>query len=434
MNDQKNSFLTILDVRDTSIANLQKSLIKLEGELKEKEIELSKRTQEAKEKELEIQEKELEIQENELEFHKKELEIHEKEIALLNITHEAKEKEVIIQNQGQLLKKFDSRFRYWKYLIVPTERLVNKLWSPFINLRIKVRAIFTPRLGNLQQYAPRELILPTHYTNTIQASSLPKISIVTPSFRQGEFIERTIKSVLEQSYPNLEYFVQDGGSEDTSKEILEQYSDRLTGWESKSDKGQTHAINLGFAKTTGEIMAWLNSDDIILPGTLNYVADYFNNHPEIDVVYGNRLQIDINDKEIGRWIMPAHDNEVLSWADFIPQETLYWRRSIWKKVDEKVDESFRFAMDWDLLVRLRDVGAQFSRLPRFLGGFRIHPQQKTSAEMTDVGTQEMNLIRQRLLGQTPSEKEIFKAVKPYLIKHIIADLVWRVRNILGIPT
>ena len=411
MNDQKDSFLTILDVRDTSIANLRKSLIKLEGELREKEDALLKMTQEAEEKDLEIQ---------------------EKEDALLKMTQEAEEKEIIIQNQGELLKKYDSRFRYWKYVVVPTERLLNKICSSFINLRIKIRAIFAPRLGNLHQYAPRELILPTHYSNTTQASPLPKISIVTPSFRQGEFIERTIQSVLDQSYPNLEYFVQDGGSEDTTKEILEEYSDRL-GWESKPDNGQTHAINLGFAKTTGEIMAWLNSDDIILPGTLNYVADYFNKHPEIDVVYGNRLQIDINDKEIGRWIMPAHDNEILSWADFIPQETLYWRRSIWEKVDGKVDESFRFAMDWDLLVRLRNAGARFARLPRFLGGFRIHPQQKTSSEMTDVGTQEMNRIRQRLLGQTPSEKEIFKAVKPYLIKHIITDLVWRVRNILGMP-
>jgi GT2 family glycosyltransferase len=403
MNNKKNFFLNILDARDTSIANLRKSL-------EEKEIEL-----------LKLEEKEIEIKVKETALKKMTQEAEEKEIELLKL----EEKEVIIQNQGKLLEKYNSRFRLWKYLIIPTERLVNKLLFPFI----KFQKIFAPRLGNLQQYAPRELNLPTHYSNTIQVHPLPKISIVTPSFKQGEFIERTIKSVLEQSYPNLEYFIQDGGSEDTTQEILEQYSDRLTGWECKNDNGQTHAINLGFAKTTGEIMAWLNSDDIILPGTLAYVADYFKNHPEVDVVYGNRLQIDINDKEIGRWIMPAHDNTVLSWADFIPQETLYWRRSIWEKVDNRVDESFRFAMDWDLLVRLRDAGARFARLPRFLGGFRIHPQQKTSSEMTDVGTQEMNRIRQRLLGKTPSEKEIFKAVKPYLIKHIIADLVWRVRNI-----
>ena len=361
------------------------------------------------------------------------LKLKEKEDALIKMTQEAEEKEVIIQNQGKLLEKFNSRFRYWKYLIVPTERLVNKLCSPFINLRIRLRAIFAPRLGNLHQYAPRELRWPSHYTRKIHFETSPKISIVTPSFRQGEFIERTLNSVLEQSYPNLEYFVQDGGSEDSTKEILERFSDRLTGWESKPDNGQTNAINIGFEKTTGEIMAWLNSDDLLLPGTLAYVADYFNRHPKIDVVYGHRIQIDENDQHIGRWMLPAHDNNVLSWADFIPQETLFWRRTIWEKAGGKVDESFHFAMDWDFLARLREAGAQFSRLPRFMGGFRIHPQQKTSAEMTDIGTTEMNRIRQRLLGRTPSDKEVFHAIKPYLKKHIMTDLWWRIRNTLGMP-
>jgi len=335
------------------------------------------------------------------------------------------EKEVVIQNQGKLLNKFHSRFRYWKYIIVPIE----KLFSPFKTLR----QVFSPKLGNLDQYSPKELSLPFHYTKSKKIDSPPKISIVTPSFWQGEFIERTLKSVFEQSYPNLEYFVQDGGSGDTTKEVLEKYSDRLTGWESKPDNGQAHAINLGFAKTTGEIMAWINSDDIILPGTLSYVADYFNRHPEIDVVYGNRIQININDKQIGQWVMPKHDNNILSWTDFIPQETLYWRRAIWEKVGGKLDESFSFAMDWDFLIRLRDAGARFARLPRFMGGFRVHPKQKTSSEMGDVGLEEMNCIRMRLLGRVPSENEIFKAVKPYLLKHSFTDLIWRIRNEFGKP-
>jgi carbamoyltransferase len=400
------------DQKQINLINAKELLFKerddLTRNLEQKEIELLKRTQEAEEKDLEIQ---------------------EKETALKKVTKEAEEKEVIIQNQGKLLEKYDDRFRFWKYLIVPIERLVNKLRF----LTNKLRVVLAPRLGNLHQYAPRELHWPSHYTKKIYFSSPPKISIVTPSFRQGEFIERTIKSVLEQSYPNLEYFVQDGGSKDSTKEILEQYSDRLTGWESKPDNGQTNAINLGFQKTTGEIMAWLNSDDLLLPGTLAYVADYFNSHPKIDVVYGHRIQIDENDRHIGRWMLPTHDNDVLSWADFIPQETLFWRRNIWEKAGGKVDESFHFAMDWDFLVRLREAGAKFSRLPRFMGGFRIHPQQKTSAEMTDMGTKEMNRIRQRLLGRIPSDKEVFHAIKPYLKKHIMTDLWWRVRNVLGKP-
>ena len=354
-------------------------------------------------------------------FKARELLIKERAQLLQNLD----EKEVVIENQGKLLNKFHSRFRYWKYLIVPIE----KLFSPFKTLML----IFSPKLGNLDQYAPKELNLPSHYTEIKQVDSPPRISIVTPSFWQGEFIERTLKSVFEQSYPNLEYFVQDGGSGDTTKEILEKYSDRLTGWESKSDNGQTHAINLGFAKTSGEIMAWINSDDLILPGTLSYIAHYFNCHPEIDVVYGNRIQIDVNDKQIGQWIMPEHDNDILSWTDFIPQETLYWRRSIWERVGGKLDESFSFAMDWDFLVRLRDAGARFARLPRFMGGFRVHPRQKTSSEIGDVGIQEMNRLRMRLLGRIPSERDIFKAVKPYLIKHSFTDLIWRIRNELGKP-
>jgi len=336
-----------------------------------------------------------------------------------------KEKETFIQNQAKVVEEYHERFRNWEYLISPIE----KLFFPIL----KLRAILAPRLGKLYQYAPKDLSLPAHYKKEQQIDSSPKISIVTPSFRQGEFIERTLKSVFEQSYPNLEYFVQDGGSEDETKEILKKYSDRLTGWESKPDNGQTHAINLGFAKTTGDIMAWVNSDDIILPGALSYVADYFNHHPEIDVVYGNRLQIDINDKQIGEWVMPEHNSNVLSWIDYIPQETLYWRRSIWEKVEGRLDESFSFAMDWDFLARLRDAGANFARLPRFMGGFRIHPKQKTSSEIGYVGLKEMSRIRMRLLGRTPSEREIFKAVKPYLIKHIFTDLIWRIRNMLGKP-
>jgi glycosyltransferase involved in cell wall biosynthesis len=263
---------------------------------------------------------------------------------------------------------------------------------------------------------------------------VPRISIVTPSFRQAAFIERTIQSVLAQEYPDLEYFVQDGASDDGTRVILEKYSDRLTGWDSRPDSGQTQAINRGFARTGGEIMAWLNSDDVLLPGALAYVADYFNRHPEVDVVYGHRILIDESDRQIGRWIMPGHDDGVLAWADYVPQETLFWRRSLWEKAGGRVDESFRFAMDWDLLVRFREAGARFARLPRFIGGFRIHPQQKTSAVINEVGFQEMNRIRERVLGRVPTGGEVRKAVFPYLLKHVATDLGWAMKNRLGLPT
>ena len=289
------------------------------------------------------------------------------------------------------------------------------------------RRILTPRLGNLNQYAPVPLrVIPTNINLTL-LDNFPTISIVTPSFRQGHFIERTLRSVLSQKYPKLEYFVQDGGSQDNTIDILKAYTGKLLGWKSEKDSGQSQAINLGFANTTGEIMAWLNSDDLLLPGTLAIVADYFSKHPEVDVIYGNRLLVDENDMEIGRWILPGHDSDVLTWVDYIPQETMFWRRSIWDKVGGNIDESFRFAMDWDLLVRFREAGANFAHIPRFLGAFRIHEQQKTSAAINEIGYQEMDRIRGRLLGRVPSRKEIRNKVIPFMFKHIVVDVFYRIK-------
>jgi len=288
-----------------------------------------------------------------------------------------------------------------------------------------VRRIVVPKLGNLNQHAPVDLAIPASYAAQPLPERTPRISIVTPSYMQATFIERTIDSVVAQGYPELEYFVQDGGSDDGTRAILERRATELTGWESQRDGGQSEAINLGFAKTSGEIMAWLNSDDLLLPGSLAYVADYFNRHPEVDVVYGHRLLIDENDKQIGRWVMPAHDDRILSWADFVPQETLFWRRSIWEKTGGKIDESFRFAMDWDLLLRMRGAGARFVRLPRAIGAFRIHTQQKTSAEISDVGFTEMSRLRERALGKMPSSVQINAALVPYLLKHLCADFFWQ---------
>src|SRR5262249_36979350 len=192
----------------------------------------------------------------------------------------------------------------------------------------------------------------------------------------GPFLERTLKSVLGQGYPRLEYIVQDGGSTDETAEVLERYRGLLHHCESAPDRGQAHAINLGFGHGTGEILAYLNSDDLLLPGTLHYVAHYFATHPEVDAVYGHRVLIDENDAEVGRWVLPPHNDALLSWADYVPQETLFWRRRIWDKVGASLDETFQFALDWDLLIRFRDAGARFVRLPRFLGGFRVHAQQK----------------------------------------------------------
>lgn len=304
-------------------------------------------------------------------------------------------------------------------------------WVPLRRIgriAFRLERIIRPRLGWLQQYAPRSLARGNVTAPVAPLSHFPKISIVTPSFGQGEFIEQTLLSVLDQNYPALEYFVQDGGSTDSTVEVLTRFHSRLTGWESAKDKGQSHAINLGLSRTTGEIMAWLNSDDFLMPGVLARVADFFARHPEIDVVYGDRLICDSDGQEIGRWIMPDHDDEILSWVDYVPQETMFWRRSIWEKAGGQIDESFRFAMDWDLLVRFREAGAKFAHIPEFFGVFRVHQQQKTSAIIAEVGMKEMDRIRERLLGRVPSRREVRNAVRPYLLKHLVVDIWYRLKR------
>ena len=333
----------------------------------------------------------------------------------------------MIREQVRALDAYRAMFAVVGIFVVPLNHLVLGTKSVF---RRSTKAL-VPKLGILYQHPPREVRVPKRYLRPTALAQAPKISIVTPSFKQAEFIERTMLSVLDQSYPNLEYYVQDGGSEDGTAEVVKRHENRLAGWQSRADRGQAQAINRAFAKTSGDIMAYLNSDDVLFPGALAYIAEYFERHPEIDVVYGNRIVINDKDLQIGRWVMPAHDDGVLSWADFVPQETLFWRRSIWEKAGGRMDESFQFALDWDLLVRFRDAGARFARLPRFLGGFRVHPHQKTTMSIADTGFQEMNRIRQRVLGRVPASEEVRKAVLPYLVKHLAADLRWAIGDKLG---
>jgi glycosyltransferase involved in cell wall biosynthesis len=275
---------------------------------------------------------------------------------------------------------------------------------------------FIPRLGRLNHYEPKELVVPARYINTKAKNDSLKVSIVTPSYNQAEFLERTIKSILDQNYSNLEYIIQDGASTDGSTEILKKYKSSITRYDSHEDKGQADAINIGLRLTTGDILAWINSDDIYLPGTFSYVVNYFNSHPNIDVVYGHRVLIDNCDKEIGRWVMPPHDTGVLKWADFIPQETLFWRRSIWEKVGGCVNDEFDFAIDWDLLLRFQEAGAKIKRLPRFLAAFRVHPHQKTSAQIASLGEREMTKIRDQYIGRSVEHSEINKNIYNYLAK------------------
>ncbi len=290
---------------------------------------------------------------------------------------------------------------------------------------IRNSPLIRPRLGQLMHYSPRPLRLPPRYASTQPPRNAPRISIITPSFNQAHLIERTIQSVLDQGYPNVEYIVQDGGSRDGTAEVLARFASRLHHWESTPDQGQTDAINRGFRHASGEIMAYLNSDDLLLPGALNAIARYIESHPGVDAVYGHRILIDEQDREIGRWVLPPHDDRVLSWADYVPQETLFWRRRAWEAVGGRFDDSFHFAMDWDFLLRLREAGARFARMPRFIGAFRILEKQKSSASISDVGMQEMSRLRLRTLGYQPKAEEVHLHVAPYLARHMLCHCLFK---------
>jgi glycosyltransferase involved in cell wall biosynthesis len=233
--------------------------------------------------------------------------------------------------------------------------------------------------------------------------------------------------VLAQRYAALEYVVRDGGSTDGSVEVLEGFSD--VRWHSAPDDGQAAALNAGFADTAGEIMAFLNADDLLLPGALAYVTRYFAEHPDVDVLYGQRILIDELDRDIGVWITPRHQDQVLSYGDFMPSETLYWRRSAWEAAGGRFDESFHFALDWELLQRMRDSGARIVRVPRLLGAFRVHAAQKTHT-IHETCERESALLRERAAGHPVDGWAAHEAVRPYLRRHIAADYRFRLRRLL----
>jgi glycosyltransferase involved in cell wall biosynthesis len=273
------------------------------------------------------------------------------------------------------------------------------------------------QLGVLFQHEPVPFHVPDHYGLVAPLAAPPLISIVTPMLNAAEFLRNTLDSVVDQAYPALEYVVQDGGSTDGSLAIVDEYRASLARTASEPDAGMAQAINRGFRGTTGELMAYLNADDLLLPGSLYFVAGYFAAHPDVDVVYGHRVVIDASHREVGRWVLPRHDDGVLPWIDYVPQETLFWRRAVWDRAGGRMDESFRFALDWDLLLRFQGVGARFARLPRFIGAFRAHASQKTATELHGVGRSEIRRLHERELGRVVSGEEIRDRVEPYVRRH-----------------
>lgn len=249
----------------------------------------------------------------------------------------------------------------------------------------------------------------------------PLVSIVTPSYNQAEYLEATILSVLEQDYPNLEYIIIDGGSEDGSLEIIQRYADRLAYWVSEKDKGQTDAINKGFAQAKGEIFAWLNSDDTYQSNAISEVVDFFENHPQVGMVYGDANFIDEHGSPIGRFPAAQTDYQKLRRGYVhIPQQAAFWRAELWHQV-APLDPSFYFAMDYDLWVRLSAI-SELKYHPRTWANFRLHGGSKTIVD-DDRCWPEMLRVHYREGG-----KPVSPIVAKYYARRLLAPLVTFRRN------
>ena len=248
----------------------------------------------------------------------------------------------------------------------------------------------------------------------------PLISIVTPSFNQAHFIEATIRSVLEQDYPAVEYIIMDGGSRDGSVDIIRNYADRLASWVSENDNGQTDALNKGFARAKGEILAWINSDDTYEPGALAAAAQYLIEHPQIGMVYADTNFIDQSGQKIGRFPAAQTDYRRLRQGYVhIPQQSSFFRADLWRQVGP-LDQDFYFAMDYDLWVRLAKL-APLAYLPgQTWANFRLHTSGKTVLA-DDRCWPEMLKVHFRDGGSFFSQ-----IVAKYYVRKLVAPLLnWR---------
>lgn len=226
-------------------------------------------------------------------------------------------------------------------------------------------------------------------------SNLPLITIVTPSYNQGGFLEQTICSVLDQDYLNIEYIVIDGGSTDNSLEILHKYADHLEFWESIADRGQAHAINKGLQRANGEILGWLNSDDVLLPGTVNRIATAFEKHPEVEVIYGRIERINDRGEVIPTPLLPkdkvVFSKQLIVGECVVNQPGSFWRRRIMEK-DGLLDESLVYALDYEYWIRLALSGAVFLRLPDVVAQFRLSSFSKTVGNTAMMAHEQLHVL------------------------------------------
>ncbi len=250
----------------------------------------------------------------------------------------------------------------------------------------------------------------------------PKISIITAVYNQVEFIERAIKSVVDQNYPNLEYIIMDGGSTDGTLEIINNYSSRITKIISEPDGGLYHALNKGLNLATGEIMAWLNSDDMYHEKSLFIVAELFTMDTTIEFLMGHKTTYDEQDRcfvngTLRNWSKYDFFIEKNHWG--IQQESTFWRRSLWERAGGYVSTQYKLAGDCELWTRfLIDANATLHMTNALLSGFRVRDNQLGASTNGQSYSEEVKSIYQRA-KKTPADLKTLKKIafyKKYLIK------------------
>ncbi|MFN8377848.1 MAG: glycosyltransferase family 2 protein [Anaerolineae bacterium] len=217
----------------------------------------------------------------------------------------------------------------------------------------------------------------------MQNTNRPLVSIVTPSFNQAAFLPATLHSILSQNYDHLELIVMDGGSTDGSVSVLEAIDDPRLTWVSEPDRGQSHALNKGMARARGDILTYLNSDDLLTPNTVAFIVEYFETHPDIDLLFGDCAYIDAQGQttRVVKGIPFELRTSLTAAPPGLFQQGAFWRRRVYERVGE-FDESLHYTMDSEYWVRAGVMGCSFAYVPGVRGQFRFHGESKTVSQVT----------------------------------------------------
>lgn len=236
---------------------------------------------------------------------------------------------------------------------------------------------------------------------------IPKISVIIPSYNQGIFLEETLLSILKQEYPNFEIIIIDGGSTDTTIQVIKKYSSDITYWVSEKDKGQSHAVNKGIRIASGDFICWQNSDDVFWPGAFEHFCNAYREHPGYDVYFGHQAIIDQDSKtKFINYFVPFHVLHLRYYGWNITNQTSFFRAAILKS--NLLDESLHYTMDYDLYLRLGTQHVKFFLINHILGALREYSTTKSNTFSSDLIIKEKSKICRRLFNSDLENRSVIK--------------------------